>query len=189
MTGFVLLAIALLTALLSVFVLTRSSGSGDGASPAAVQPQVMPGMGSMMPESTHVPMGAWQLNVAIGDYWFKAGKTRLPAGVYTFKARNYGVVQHDIMIERMPIMFSAPGAPLDKAAPYGLDGMEPGMTKSTKVVLTAGRWELFCSVPGHYQAGQRQIITVYGRMPPGLRPPAGQRMAPGSGMGASPSMG
>lgn len=110
-----------------------------------------------------------ELNVAVGDYWFTPSTQRLRAGVYRFVARNYGVVGHDVMVERMPIRFSAPGAPVDEAAPFGVDGLKPGMTKTTKVRLSAGRWEIFCSVAGHYQAGQHQIITVYGQTPREMR--------------------
>ena len=122
-----------------------------------------------------------ELQVLVGDYWFKPSSHRVRAGVYRFSAHNYGVTQHDVMVERMPIKFSAPGAPVDEAAPYGVDGLWPGMTKRTRVMLTAGRWEVFCSVPGHYQAGQHQVITVYGRMPRGM--PAPKAM----GMGGEPS--
>ena len=75
------------------------------------------------------------------------------------------------MLERTPIEFSGPGAPVDEAAPYGVDGLEPGTTKTTEIMLTPGRWEVFCSVAGHYQAGQHQILTVYGHMPRGMKAP------------------
>lgn len=132
--------------------------------------------------------GPQVLDVAIGDYWFKPSSNRLRTGAYTFKAHNYGSIPHDVMIERTPIKMSAPGAPIDEAAPYGLDGMEPGLTKATKVMLTAGRWELFCSLPGHYVAGQREIITVYGPMSrnmPGMPSSRSTTGMPGSGMGMS----
>ena len=113
-----------------------------------------------------------RLDVAVGDYWFKPSAHRLRAGRYRFSTHNYGVVQHDVMIERTPIKFASAGAPVDDAAPFGVDGLQPGMTKSTTVMLTPGRWEIFCSVASHYQSGQHQIITVYGHMPKGMRAPA-----------------
>jgi uncharacterized cupredoxin-like copper-binding protein len=112
-----------------------------------------------------------ELVVAVGDYWFKPSTHRLHAGVYRFTTHNYGVVQHDVMVERTPIKFSSPGVPVDEAAPYGIDDLQSGMTKSSQVMLSAGRWELFCSVPSHYQSGQHQVITVYGQMPRGMRAP------------------
>jgi len=185
MTGFVVLGIAVLAAIISAFVITRPGGSSDNASQPVAHGQIMPGMGSVMPENLSVPLTAGQLDVAIGDYWFKASRVRLRAGIYLFKARNYGVESHDIMIERTPIKLTEPGAPIDSAAPYGLDGLDPGMTKTRKIMLTPGKWELFCSIPGHYQAGQRESITVYGPMPSGMeRPPTGSSP---SGMGDSSS--
>lgn len=181
LTGVILLGIAALAAIVSAFVITRPGGSGDSAAPPVAQAQVMPGMGLVMPENLSVPVTAGQLDVAIGDYWFKPSTVRLRAGEYVLKARSYGVESHDIMIERTPIRFSTPGAPLDAAAPYGLDGVDPGTTRSAKIMLTPGTWELFCSVPGHYRAGQHERITAYGPMPSGMEPPST------SGMGSSPS--
>ena len=130
-----------------------------------------------------------ELEVLVGDYWFKPSAHRLRAGVYRFTTHNYGIVQHDVMVERMPIKFSAPGAPVDEAAPFGVDDLQPGMTKSTRVMLTAGRWEVFCSVAGHYQSGQHQVINVYGRMPRGMLAPQpmgmGEEDSGGMGMGSS----
>jgi len=130
-----------------------------------------------------------QLEVAVGDYWFKPSTHRLRAGVYRFTTHNYGVVQHDVMVERTPIKLASPGAPIDEAAPYGVDDLQPGTTKSTKVMLTAGRWELFCSVPGHFQSGQHQLITVYGHMPRGMQLPKSMGMGDQGteGMGMSGS--
>lgn len=126
-----------------------------------------------------------QITVDVGDYWFKPSTHRVRAGVYRFSAHNYGVVQHDVMVERMPIKMMGPGQPVDEAAPYGVDGLMPGMTMSTKVMLTAGRWEVFCSLTGHYRSGQHQIITVYGHMPPGMRAPRSMGMDDDNdGMGA-----
>lgn len=116
-----------------------------------------------------------QLKVLVGDYWFKPSARRLRAGTYRFVAHNYGGVGHDVMVERTPIKLAAPGAPIDEAAPYGVDGLEPGTTKSIEIMLTPGRWEIFCSVAGHYQAGQHQILTVYGHMPRGMNPPKPMR--------------
>jgi uncharacterized cupredoxin-like copper-binding protein len=130
-----------------------------------------------------------QLEVAVGDYWFKPSSDRLRAGIDRFTTHNYGVVQHDVMVERTPITFSSPGAPVDEAAPYGVDDLQPGMTKSTTVMLTPGRWELFCSVPGHFQSGQHEVITVHGQMPRGMQVPKSMGMGDegsgGMGMNAS----
>ena len=152
-------AVVVVLSIIGVLVIaTRDAGpsyvaSGHHMSPSHVRPQAVRG----------------RLDVAVGDYWFKPSTRRLRAGRYTFTTHNYGVVQHDVMIERVPIKFESPGAPVDEAAPFGIDGLKPGMTNSTTAMLTAGRWEIFCSVAGHYRSGQHQTITVYGRMPQRMR--------------------
>lgn len=100
------------------------------------------------------------VNVHVGDYWFKLSTDRVPAGRVTLTARNVGATMHDVMIERVPIKLSAPGVPVDMAAQAGFDGLEPGSASRTTVVLAPGRYAIFCSVPGHYQAGQHGELTV-----------------------------
>ena len=100
------------------------------------------------------------VSVHVGDYWFKLSTDRVPAGRITLTARNVGATVHDVMIERVPIKLSAPGVPVDMAAQGGFDGLAPNSARRTTVVLTPGRYAIFCSVPGHYQAGQHGELTV-----------------------------
>lgn len=100
------------------------------------------------------------VSVHVGDYWFRLSTDRIPAGRITLTARNLGATVHDVMIERVPIKLSAPGVPVDMAAQGGFDGLQPGSARRTTVVLAPGRYAIFCSVPGHYQAGQHGELTV-----------------------------
>ncbi|MBI5105130.1 MAG: hypothetical protein HZB46_09145 [Solirubrobacterales bacterium] len=129
---------------------------------------VMPGHGAVMPTDVTPVARHGQFAVDVGDYWFKPSSRRLRAGRYQLVVRSYGITGHDVMIERTPIEMSAPGQPVDEAAPYGVDGLEPGTRRSTSVVLGPGRWEVFCSVGGHYLAGQHFTIDVSGRLPHGM---------------------
>ena len=144
---------------LGAFVMTRGSGS-DSAS-AVLRPP-MPGHGMVMPSDVGAMPMRGELEVHVGDYWFKPSSRTLKAGAYTFAAHNHGVIPHDVMLERVPIKFASPGRPVDEAAPFGLDGLDPGKDLRTRVTLTPGKWELFCSVSGHYMAGQHAVITVTG---------------------------
>ena len=156
----------------------------DRSTSAPVARPVMPGHGLVMPSDVHPAVRAGRLDVAVGDYWFKPGAMRLRAGAYRMVAHNYGVVGHDLMVERMPIKFSAPNQPVDGAAPFGVDDLMPGTTKTTRLVLTPGRWEFFCSVGGHYLSGQHMVVEVYGRMPASLA-----HRGHGGGMGTGMGMG
>ena len=134
-----------------------SSGTG------AVMRGSMPMQGMYSPAMVRPTAAKGELMVAVGDYWFKPSATRLRAGRYKMTVHNYGGVQHDVMIERMPIKW-ANNEPMDEAAPFGVDDTTPGKTMSSMMELTAGKWELFCSLPGHYASGQHAVITVYGHM-------------------------
>lgn len=159
-------------AVLSGIVLVSAGGSDSRAA--------VTGSHHMEPGHLTPSPKAGQLDVSVGDYWFRPSAKRLKAGVYRFATRNYGVVQHDVMIERAPIKFSAPGAPIDEAAPFGIDGLQPRSSKATTVMLTPGRWEIFCSLPGHYQSGQHESLEVYGQMPSGMRAPESTMDKPGA---------
>ena len=149
-------------------IVFATRGDGTASPNTSASRPVMPGHGLVMPTDVAAVGGPRQLVVAVGDYWFKPSVRRLRAGRYGLVARNYGVTAHDVMVERTPIEFSEPGQPVDEAAPYGVEALTPGTRGSTSVVLGPGRWEVFCSVGGHYQSGQHFTLDVYGRLPSGM---------------------
>ena len=62
------------------------------------------------------------------------------AGSYTFRVRNEGKLQHDLVVS---------GAGVNDKTPL----INPGGTASLKVKLGKGSYTLYCSVPGHRAAG------------------------------------
>lgn len=150
--------IAVAVAVIAAIVL--AAGSGSRSESAAQLSTAMPGHGLIMPSDVSVKNPRGTVTVAMGDYWFKPGTHRVRAGRYRFTARNYGSRSHDIMLAQAPIKFESPAQPAD--AGVGLDDMSPGATRTIVVTLTPGRWEFFCSLPGHYAAGQREILHVVG---------------------------
>jgi uncharacterized cupredoxin-like copper-binding protein len=73
--------------------------------------------------------------------------THLKAGPVTFDAKNAGTIQHDLVVT---------GNGLTAGTPR----FNGGQSKTLKVTLKPGTYELFCSVPGHKQAGMDLKITV-----------------------------
>lgn len=166
--GVVAVILALAAAVIGTGVILATRTGGDATPPAV---EVMPGHGAVMPTDVDVVAAAGELKVAMGDYWFKPSARRLPAGRYTLTGQNVGFVEHDLMLEKFPIRMAGPGQPDEAAATYGLESMEPKTTSRREVTLDAGTWVLFCSVPGHYRAGQRITVRVYGQLPAGTRRP------------------
>jgi len=81
------------------------------------------------------------------EFKIKLPKTTLPAGSYTFDVRNDGKIPHDLVVN---------GEGMKKGTPL----IDPGQSNSLKVDLKAGTYDVYCSVPGHKQAGMDLTLTV-----------------------------
>jgi uncharacterized cupredoxin-like copper-binding protein len=75
--------------------------------------------------------------------------TTLKAGAVTFNVKNAGKIEHDLVITGNGLTAGTPRFP-------------GGQSKTLKVTLKPGTYKLFCSVPGHEQAGMLENITVAG---------------------------
>jgi uncharacterized cupredoxin-like copper-binding protein len=78
-----------------------------------------------------------EFKIALAGYKAKAGK-------FTFDVKNAGKIPHDLAIK---------GGPKTKL-------IQPGATAQLVVTLKPGRYHLYCSVPGHEQAGMKVDISV-----------------------------
>jgi uncharacterized cupredoxin-like copper-binding protein len=78
-----------------------------------------------------------EFKIALAGYKAKAGK-------FTFDVKNAGKIPHDLAIK---------GGPKTKL-------IQPGATAQLVLTLKPGRYHLYCSVPGHEQAGMKVDIAV-----------------------------
>ena len=78
-----------------------------------------------------------EFRIALAGYKAKAGK-------FTFNVKNAGKIPHDLAIR---------GGPKTKL-------IQPGATAQLVVMLKPGKYHLYCSVPGHEQAGMKVDITL-----------------------------
>jgi uncharacterized cupredoxin-like copper-binding protein len=131
-----------------------------GASAPTAQPATMGGMaaGGKMGAPGAVAQG--KVSVQLGDFTVKPSAPAVQAGKVTFVARNVGKVEHELMIERMPMKTDGPGQPNEEAAQGMIEDMQPGQSGRMTVKLTPGKYVLFCNVPGHYAAGQHLPFKV-----------------------------
>jgi uncharacterized cupredoxin-like copper-binding protein len=74
--------------------------------------------------------------------------TSLPTNKYTFEAVNRGKIEHDLAIRGRGIEQSK--TPL----------LEPGESAELTVSLPPGTYELYCTVPGHAEAGMSTELVV-----------------------------
>jgi uncharacterized cupredoxin-like copper-binding protein len=74
-------------------------------------------------------------------------KTTLAAGSYTFMVKNDGKIDHDFVIK---------GNGVDAKTPT----IGAGKTATLDVDLKPGTYDVYCSIPGHKQAGMDLKLTV-----------------------------
>jgi uncharacterized cupredoxin-like copper-binding protein len=103
--------------------------------------------------SPAVPQGK---TVAVDESEFKiaAPTTTFKAGAINFEAKNVGKIPHDLAI---------------KGTSDKTKLIQAGSSATLSVNLKPGKYELYCTVPGHEAAGMRLNITVT---------PSGQAPAP-----------
>ena len=87
------------------------------------------------------------ITVPVTESEFKVvpATTDLKAGKVTFDVQNDGKIPHDLAIKGMS----------DKTKL-----ISPGGSAKLAVTLKPGKYELYCSVPGHESAGMKANITV-----------------------------
>jgi uncharacterized cupredoxin-like copper-binding protein len=90
------------------------------------------------PAATKVPVSETEFKITLAS-------TDLKAGEITFEAKNDGKIPHDLAI---------------KGTSDKTELISPGGTAELKVTLKAGKYELYCTEPGHEAAGMKLNITV-----------------------------
>jgi uncharacterized cupredoxin-like copper-binding protein len=90
------------------------------------------------PAETKVPVSETEFKITLGS-------TELKAGEITFEVADDGKIPHDLAI---------------KGTSDKTKEIAPGASAELKVTLKPGRYVLYCSIPGHEQAGMKQSITV-----------------------------
>ncbi len=90
------------------------------------------------PAATKVPVSETEFKIPLAS-------TNLKAGEITFEVKNDGKIPHDLAI---------------KGTSDKTKLIPAGGTAELKVTLKAGKYELYCTVPGHEAAGMKVNITV-----------------------------
>ena len=74
-------------------------------------------------------------------------KTTVPAGAYDITVKNDGNIEHDLVVK---------GNGVDEKTA----DIAPGESASLDVDLKPGTYDVYCSIPGHKQAGMDLKLTV-----------------------------
>jgi uncharacterized cupredoxin-like copper-binding protein len=101
---------------------------------------------STQPTTTQAPAAT---NVAVSETEFKITFAQTPtkAGSYAFAVKNDGKVPHDFVVK---------GNGVDEKTKL----LNPGDSATLDVDLKPGTYDVYCSVPGHKQAGMDVKLTL-----------------------------
>lgn len=81
-----------------------------------------------------------------GNTYFKPDKVTAPPGIIDISLKNVESGIHDLVIRGVP--------------GFQVEVSGNGDTASKKVKLTQGKYEFYCTVPGHEEAGMKGTLTV-----------------------------
>ncbi len=97
---------------------------------------------------TTAPTAPKSVPVTEVEFKIELPSTNLSPGAYTFDLTNKGHIGHDLV-------FNGPGVSNDKTPV-----IDPGKTAKLTVDLKSGTYDVYCSVPGHKQAGMDVKVKV-----------------------------
>jgi uncharacterized cupredoxin-like copper-binding protein len=98
--------------------------------------------------TTTAPAAPKSVPVSEVEFKIELPSTTLSPGTYTFNLTNKGQVGHDLV-------FNGPGVDNEKTPV-----IDPGKTAKLSVDLKSGTYDVYCSVPGHKQAGMDVKVKV-----------------------------
>ena len=126
---------------------------GTGSVPSAGGTQGPPAPASSSGGgTTQPPKILAHLQVIEREFSVVPSRTTVAAGTVAVELDNRGQDPHNLRVERS----DSTGVPFD----FGL--AQPGSVTSQKLNLGPGTWKLYCTLPGHDQAGMHALITVNG---------------------------
>jgi uncharacterized cupredoxin-like copper-binding protein len=138
---FVITCVLLFVGMISaVIFIARETTEAEAKGPETTAEATTTAATTTTSAATSVPVTETEFKIALP-------KSTLAAGSYSFQVKNDGKIEHDLVIQ---------GNGVDERSPT----IEPGKTATLKVDLKPGTYDVYCSIPGHKQAGMDFKLTV-----------------------------
>jgi uncharacterized cupredoxin-like copper-binding protein len=125
----------------AVIVLARESSEAEAKGPeTTTEATTTTATTTTTSAATSVPVSETEFKITLP-------KRTLAAGSYSFEVKNDGKIEHDLVVQ---------GNGVDEKTPT----IAPGKSATLKVDLKPGTYDVYCSIPGHKQAGMDLKLTV-----------------------------
>ena len=104
----------------------------------------------LLPSNAAVDRQPGRVQVVEKEFSLVLSRLRVPAGQTIIQVVNFGMDNHDLVLQRngkgaKPILFKQ---------------LAPGERTTKTLTLSAGRYTLWCSLPGHREHGMVAPLTV-----------------------------
>jgi LPXTG-motif cell wall-anchored protein len=112
-----------------------------------------------------------EVKVTVSEFKVEMSSADLPAGtVVTFVITNNGKITHELVLEKD----GAVDEPLEfNGAAQEAEDIEPGTTRTVEwTIPDAGKYQLACHVPGHFEAGMKTAFSTAAAAPAPASVPA-----------------
>jgi uncharacterized cupredoxin-like copper-binding protein len=139
-------------------------GCGGDDSPAPAAKPDKPAAATEPAAKTSGP-----LQLTLGDFNISPSTSGESAGTVKIVGANRGSVEHEVVVVRTaldPARLPLKGGKVDeKGFPEGafvgeVEKIHPGASGTVSLKLKAGKYALFCNLPGHYKAGMYGTLVV-----------------------------
>ena len=127
----------------AVIVFGRESGEAEAKGPETTTEATT----TAATTTTTTTKAATSVPVSETEFKITLPKSTLAAGSYSFEVKNDGKIEHDLVVQ---------GNGVDEKTPT----IAPGKSATLKVDLKPGTYDVYCSIPGHKQAGMDLKLTV-----------------------------
>jgi uncharacterized cupredoxin-like copper-binding protein len=125
----------------AVTVLARESDEAEAKGPETTT------QATTTTATTTTTSAATSVTATETEFKIALPKSTIAAGSYSFEVKNDGKIEHDLVVE---------GNGVDEKTQL----IEAGDTATLKVDLKPGTYDVYCSVPGHKEAGMDLKLTV-----------------------------
>ena len=133
-------------------------GDDDGDSTTAAAPTTT---------TTGAEAGGQTLEVRMGEFYYKPSDATASAGSVAIDAPNEGKQPHELVLAKTDddpadLPTAADGTVDEESldVPGEIPEVEAGASGTGSFELEAGKYVMFCNLPGHYKSGMYGSLTV-----------------------------
>jgi uncharacterized cupredoxin-like copper-binding protein len=131
----------------AVIFIAKESKSAEAAGPGGTSTQATTTQAASTTGATTTTNAPASVQVSESEFKIALPKSTVAAGSYSFEVKNDGHIPHNLVVQ---------GNGVDEKTPT----IQPGKSATLSVDLKPGTYDVYCSIPGHKQAGMDAKLTV-----------------------------